>query len=284
LCDIGYLTRDQKAQGPGKYGPLTENALKNFQRDNFIADTGVYDEETQAAIRQVNDGVKSGSEGNVVRGLQNRLVSLGFMAQVMAGQGKFGPQTEAALRGFQKAHGIMETGVLTDETYRALLASAPQPTPVTDHGDPTRIDTVLPSEGRGFATYRRSPGGADQFGRAATIRGIMDIAEAWSTRHEAPRIQVGDISRRGGGTLSPHKSHKRGVDVDMRPIRNDGREEPVSFKQAVYSRDLTRELCQLIREKVSGVRIFFNDPRLIAAGLCAPLAGHDDHLHVRFPG
>ncbi|HEX7176012.1 MAG TPA: penicillin-insensitive murein endopeptidase [Pyrinomonadaceae bacterium] len=283
LCDIGYLTRAQKALGPGKFGPRTEEALKHFQRDNFIAETGVYDEETQAAIRQLNEGVKRGIEGNIVRGLQNRLVSLGFMTQVIAGQGKFGPQTEAALLGFQMAQGIMQTGVLTDETYRGLLAAAPHPTPITDHGDPTRIDTVLPSEGRGFTTYRRSPGGADQFGRASTIRAITDVAETWSTRHAAPRLQIGDISRRGGGRLEPHDSHQRGVDVDMRPIRNDGREQPVRFDQAGYSHELTKELCQLIRAKVPGVRIFFNDPRLIGLGLTARLIFHDDHLHVRFP-
>jgi hypothetical protein len=27
-------------------------------------------------------------------------------------------------------------------------------------------------------------------------------------------------------------------------------------------------------------RIFFNDPELVAEGLCAALAGHDGHAHV----
>jgi hypothetical protein len=34
---------------------------------------------------------------------------------------------------------------------------------------------------------------------------------------------------------------------------------------------------------VPRVRIFFNDRRLIDEGLATHLAGHDDHLHVRFP-
>lgn len=286
LCDLGYLTHAQKAQGPGKFGPLTEGALKHFQRDNFIAETGVYDEESHAAIDALNAGVRRDVEGAVVRGLQNRLVSLGFMTlgQTLSGQGKFGPQTESALIAFQQAHGIAPNGVLTDETYRALLASVPSPTPSADHGDPDRIDTVLPAEGRGFITYRREPGGADQVGRAATIRGIMEVAEAWSAAHASPRLQIGDISRRGGGPFPPHKSHKLGVDVDVRPITKNGNEEPVNIHLANYSHELTRELCELIRGKIAGVRIFFNDPRLITLGLAQRLAGHDDHLHVRFPG
>ena len=49
-----------------------------------------------------------------------------------------------------------------------------------------------------------------------------------------------------------------------------------------YSHELTKELVQLIREKVPGVKIFFNDKLLINQGMPNPLAGHDDHLHVRF--
>lgn len=285
LCDLGYLTRSQMGQGMGRFGPLTEEALKHFQRDNFIPETGVDDAPTQTAIRQLNEGVRRGTVGEVVRGLQNRLVSLGFitMAQTVTGLGRLGPLTENALIAFQQAHGITPNGVLTDETYRSLLASAPAPMPAADQGDPTSIETVLPAEGLGFTTYRREPGGADQVGRAATIRGIMAVAEAWSQRHATPRLQIGDISRRRGGPFPPHGSHRHGVDVDVRPITNNGREEPTNIGLPTYSRELTRELCQLIRSTVPRVRIFFNDRRLIDEGLATHLAGHDDHLHVRFP-
>ena len=286
LCDLGYMTHAQKAPGAGSFGPLTQEALKHFQRDNFISETGVYDEETRAAIDQLNAGVKIGIESCVVRGLQNRLVSLGFMtlAQTMTGQGKFGPATESALLSFQQAHGLAAGGVLTDETYRALLASVPSPVASVDQGNSKSIDTVLPAEGRGFTTYRREPGGADQVGRAATIRGVMEIAEAWAATNPSPRLQIGDISRRGGGPFPPHKSHKLGVDVDIRPLTKNGNEEPVNIHLANYSHERTRQLCELIRRTITGVRIFFNDPRLISLGLVQRLAGHDDHLHVRFPG
>ena len=284
LIDLGYMRPEQKASGPNSFGPLTEGALKRFQRDNQLKETGVYDEATQAAIRQLNEGVQHGSQGSVVAGLQMRLVQLSYMtlAQVTSGQGKFGPLTEAALKTFQLQHGITASGVLTDETYRALLASAPTPPAITPSTDSTKVDTVLPAEGRGFTTYRREQGGADQYGRAATIRQMMDIAEAWSSRRSSPRLQFGDISRRGGGPFPPHKSHQRGIEVDVRPITNNGREEATNIHAMNYSHELTKELVQLIREKVPGVKIFFNDKLLINQGMTNPLAGHDDHLHVRF--
>ena len=286
LVDLGYLRRAQMATGAGNFGPLTEDAVKHLQRDNFIPENGTYDAATQEVIRQINEGVRRGSRGNVVRGLQNRLVSLGIMTvgQVASGPGVYGPVTEEALKMFQRLHGIDPNGVLMDETYQALLSASPNPVPTTSPGDSTKVDTVLPAEGKGFTTYRREPGGADQFGRASTIRAILALGEAWAEKGARPRIQIGDISRRGGGPMAPHKSHQKGVDVDMRPIRNDGLEAGVRWDSPLYSRTLTRELAQMIRANNPGVKIFFNDKTLIAEGLTHHLAKHDDHFHVRFAG
>lgn len=285
LIDLGYLSEEQKAPGANSFGPLTEGALKRFQRDNQLQETGVYDLATQAAVRQLNEEVKRGHEGPVVAGLQLRLVALNYMtlAEIGGGRGKFGPLTERALKNFQMQHGVQPTGILTDETYRALLRSAPTPVPPVASSDPTRIDTVLPESGRGYTTYKREQGGADQFGRASTIRNLLALSEAWAERHPmGPRLQFGDISRRGGGPFAPHGAHRRGIEVDMRPITNNGREEPTSILVASYSHERTRELVELIRALFPGVKIFFNDERLIKAKLTNFLAKHDDHLHLRF--
>ncbi len=286
LIDLGYMRSDQIASGANAFGPLTEGALRRFQRDNNLEETGVYDAATQSAIRQLNEGIQRGSQGDVVYGLQMRLVKLGYLtlAQVTSGQKHFGSLTEAALKTFQLQHGVNPSGILTDETYRALLASAPTPPPLVPVADSTRIDTVLPESGKGFTTYKREQGGADQYGRASTIRSIMDIAEAWCEQHSDLRLQFGDISRRGGGSFDPpHKAHQRGLEVDIRPITNNGREEPTSIHAMNYSHEATKELAQLIKEKFPAATIFFNDERLIGLKLTSPLAGHDDHLHLRFP-
>ncbi len=284
LVDLGYLRRAQKASGPGVFGPMTEEALKRFQRDNNLPPDGTYDAATQLAIRQLNDGIGRGSRGDVVRGLQTRLVALGYMtlAETLSGPGHLGPRTEAALKAFQLQHGIEQSGVLTDETYQSLLTSAPLESAAGDVSDPARVDKILPAVGSGYVTYRREPGGADQYGRASTIRAIQELGEAWAVRHARPRLAIGDISRRGGGPFPPHRSHQSGTDVDIRPLTNNGIEEATNVQAANYSRTLTRELLQLIKEKFPGVTVLFNDQRLISEGLSRKAPGHDNHMHVRF--
>ncbi len=81
--------------------------------------------------------------------------------------------------------------------------------------------------------------------------------------------------------MPPHSSHKRGVDVDFRPLRTDGARAPVTIHDAKYSRTRTRELVKYIRANtVLPVKlILFNDTAI--SGVQA-YSGHDNHLHVRF--
>jgi Putative peptidoglycan binding domain len=57
---------------------------------------------------------------SVGKGLQGRLVEVGAMtvAQVSSGRGIFGPQTDGALKTFQRNHGIDPTGVPPPPTTR----------------------------------------------------------------------------------------------------------------------------------------------------------------------
>lgn len=78
-----------------------------------------------------------------------------------------------------------------------------------------------------------------------------------------------------------HASHQLGVDIDIRIVRNDGREEPANYTLSTYSRTLTQELVNTIR--ANGVLkvqyIFFNDSKVTGV---QPWPNHDDHVHVRF--
>ena len=57
-----------------------------------------------------------------------------------------------------------------------------------------------------------------------------------------------------------------------------------NYRAATYDRAATRALVVAIRATAPGhvKLIYFNDPVLIREGLTRRLAGHDDHLHVRY--
>lgn len=285
LVDLGHLRPTEKATGPGTFGGRTEAALRAFQRDNFLVVNGTFDRPTQEAILQINTGVRRGATGPVVRGMQERLVALSYLtaAQVQSGQGIFGPQTELALLTFQRQHGLARSGALTDETYQALRIGAPVVGPAQPPPSAASVETVLPASGLGYTTYNREPGGADQFGRASTIRAVQELGEAWAGLHPVQPIAIGDISRRRGGPFPPHRSHVDGRDVDIRPLTSNGVNAPTSVGHPTYSHRRTRDLVLLIRERFPAATVLFNDSRLVNEGLTKRHAGHDNHLHVRFP-
>ncbi|HEX9872354.1 MAG TPA: peptidoglycan-binding domain-containing protein, partial [Candidatus Tectomicrobia bacterium] len=59
------------------------------------------------------------SNREVLRDAQRQLKALGF--DPGSTDGTFGPQTEAALRAYQQAHRLPETGRLDEVTLRSLL-------------------------------------------------------------------------------------------------------------------------------------------------------------------
>ena len=285
MIDLGYLTSEQKKTGVGTFGGKTEAALKAFQKDIALKDTGVLDLPTQAALRQLNDGVKKGSSSGVVQALQQKLVSKKFLtsADMNTGIGVFGNKTQAALIQFQLKNRIEPNGVLSDETYRLLFKTPAPVVPIPTNVNNTDINTVLPMDSEGYTTYNREPNGADQFGTAMTINRVMDLGRKWFLLHPEVRLQFGDISRRGGGAFPPHGSHKNGRDVDVRPLRRDNRMDAVSVGEVQYDSIRTEEFVKLVRSRYPGVAIFFNDTRLINKGLTAHCKNHHNHLHIRFP-
>ncbi|MBI4524973.1 MAG: penicillin-insensitive murein endopeptidase [Deltaproteobacteria bacterium] len=140
------------------------------------------------------------------------------------------------------------------------------------------VNTQFPREGKGFYSYEPSH---RQVGQRETIAAFLEIAEDWADAHpEGPRIGIGRISFEGGGPMEG-ASHRLGVDVDIRPMRNDSREAGTDWRLPSYSRELTQELVDIIfANPVLEVDvIFFNDPNIKGV---RPWSNHDNHLHVRF--
>jgi|GEM_PF-875507 len=230
------------------------------------------------------EGETDRNSPDYIRWLQttlNRLLGLR-----LAVDGRSGTQTRAAVRSFQQKQGLNADGIVGDQTEGRLIVAGATPPPTggasivpTGGTASMRIDSPLPQSGPGFYSYKPQ---SQQYGLTETIRALQTIGAAWAKAHpQDPSIGFGDISKRGGGPMSGHKSHQLGLDVDIRLMRKDGRKEATTYQSSTYSRPLTQELINLIR--ANGVLkvqyIFFNDPQ--ASGV-SKWPNHDNHLHVRF--
>jgi RHS repeat-associated protein len=131
-----------------------------------------------------------------------------------------------------------------------------------------------------------------QWAKDAVAADLKRIGEVWHKKHPDNPIQLGDISLKGGGPLSPHSSHREGVDVDIGFVRADPKaprrlqfDDPTS----TYSQELTRELMELILEESTlGVQYIFFADKFVqelegGVGLSKKSnASHTKHFHVRF--
>jgi hypothetical protein len=140
------------------------------------------------------------------------------------------------------------------------------------------VDTKLEVPATGlYGTHNE----ARRFGIAQTIEALLETGRIFAGRHPGHPVGIGDISKRGGGRISGHASHRKGVDVDIRLLRTDGKKEATTFTSPEYSRAHTQELIDVIRaNSLLAVQfVFFNDPK--AEGVQFE-DNHHHHLHVRF--
>jgi len=130
---------------------------------------------------------------------------------------------------------------------------------------------------------------------------------------QAPPVLIGDLSRKGGGKLPPHKSHRTGQDVDVAYVLSGDAAAQPRFRTAQANNlDATRTWALLRAFLDTGhVRYVFMDYRVQALmyeharahgtaeaeldelfqyprsrrrayGIIRDDPGHDDHFHVRF--
>lgn len=97
----------------GDFGPITEKALKDYQRRNKLEATGRADLSTFVQMQLLElVQLKIGTSGDLVKKLQNQL---GIPAD-----GQFGSGTAAAVSAFQKEQGQKEDGVAGPETLAKM--------------------------------------------------------------------------------------------------------------------------------------------------------------------
>lgn len=118
----------------GIFGPITKQAVEEFQQSAHITVDGIVGPETWGALG--GDGpepptLSDGSEGQVVERLQNALnEGRGSFAPdsnpVLALDGIYGPETTAAVKGAQEAGGIEADGVVGLQTWALPVHAAGQ--------------------------------------------------------------------------------------------------------------------------------------------------------------
>ena len=123
LVDKGYLNKKYLT---GYFGPNTVEAVKKYQKDNGIKQTGVAAELTIDALfnKKTLDTslvLKNGDEGANVKLLQNALAQMGYLASDKV-TGYFGDVTESAVKKFQKDNGISQTGKAAKQTIEKINA------------------------------------------------------------------------------------------------------------------------------------------------------------------
>jgi protein MpaA len=140
---------------------------------------------------------------------------------------------------------------------------------------------------------RRSPNrGWRRFGNRRLIRTTVRVLREFALANPtAPRVGVGDLSRRGGGDFGAsfggigHASHQSGLDVDVYYPRRDRRERPPRVPRQI-DRPLAQELVD--RFVAAGAAKVFVGPNTGLRGPPAIVevlpAHHDNHLHVRLAG
>jgi peptidoglycan hydrolase-like protein with peptidoglycan-binding domain len=128
LIKLGYMTSVEIGPNRGKFGPKTENAVKAFQKDVELTETGKFAETDQKVLNAILSGFGKGvnvSE-SLTKIIQKQLVKLNLMtqAEVDTGFGIFGPKTENAVKTFQKTSNFLpENGIIQAETFRAMFTT-----------------------------------------------------------------------------------------------------------------------------------------------------------------
>lgn len=129
----------------GYYGQVTLQAVADFQRSIGLDHLGYVGPATRVALNAFLSGTLSlpdrplslGMSGTDVSALQSRLKELGFFTYPTI-TGYYGPVTEAAVRAYQIANGLPQSGIVDAPTHTSLEAnsSVEEPAPPPSEPEP----------------------------------------------------------------------------------------------------------------------------------------------------
>ncbi|MFQ5426350.1 MAG: penicillin-insensitive murein endopeptidase, partial [Gaiellales bacterium] len=147
---------------------------------------------------------------------------------------------------------------------------------------------ALPIEGPRWVTWDpvhdRVPNRRERlYGADGTIRKLLAVLRKYRKANpDAPKVVIGDLSRKGGGPLDAHVSHQNGLDVDVyyprldRKLRDPGTTEHIDL-------ELSQDLVDLfVAAGAQFVFIGYHTPLSGPRAIVQPYQNHENHMHVRF--
>ncbi len=178
---------------------------------------------TDARARR-GHGIGVGAEGKTVENIERHLNAGGYT--VGAADSKFGARTEAAVKAFQKAVGLKETGRVDARTWRKLSASS---FAATSDTSPTqrageKSGAVLRTE-QMLKKLTRNPGKVDGFYSAQTTTAVKNFQKAQHLKVTG-NVDAATLAKLKDRTApkitrppmvwkpSPNQNSRNGVDVD----------------------------------------------------------------------
>ena len=135
LKDKGYLA--QNIELSDVFGPATETAVKLFQKENGLAETGIVDNALykkieDAGVRETPFELKRGDTSAKVTQLQELLIQKGYLN--LGGDPAtefFGTKTEEAVKLFQRTNQLTETGKVDNALFKKIQEAAIYTPPAT---------------------------------------------------------------------------------------------------------------------------------------------------------
>jgi len=180
---VKYLQSKLNAVGAslvvdGIFGAKTEAAVIAFQRAKGLTADGIVGPKTWAALEGANviemppisvtpsskptsstlitssgtTQAKPGDKGNFVKTIQLKLNQLGY-APLLVVDGDYGPKTTAAVKWFQKAKGLPQTGVVDSITNEQLLNSTA--IVAADPSVPVKEPTIVQASEKASTTVKQ---------------------------------------------------------------------------------------------------------------------------------
>ena len=151
------------------------------------------------------------------------------------------------------------------------------------------------------------------YGTVNTIRALVDAFEDFGERYpDGPKIRVGELARRTGGRVPPHRSHRSGRDIDIgyifrgiddgehrwkyMNVRNFDAEKNWALVQELLETDqvqtiyIAKKLQKLLHKEAQKhlppeqLAALFEYPRTPESphAKIQHWRGHSNHMHVRF--